>query len=113
MKGRIGDSAGRGTAGRGGGCRDGAEPEMRGRPAGGEAGIVDGEALRLSLRIDAENRGAFVTEDGRLIAVYPMARGFELDLAGQPGELTTLRCEILINAAEAAEAYQTASGSMA
>jgi hypothetical protein len=74
-----------------------------------EAGTVDGEALRLSLRIDAENRGAFVTEDSRLIAAYPMARGFELDLAGQPGELTTLRCEVLINAAEAAEAYQAAS----
>jgi len=73
------------------------------------AGIVDGDALRLNLRIDAENRGAFVTEDSRLIAAYPMARGFELDLAGQPGELTTLRCETLINATEASEAYQIAT----
>jgi hypothetical protein len=75
----------------------------------GQAGIVDGDALRLGLRIDAENRGAFVTEDSRLITAYPMGRGFELDLAGQPGELTTLRCEFLINAAEAPEAYHTAS----
>ena len=75
----------------------------------GQAGIVDGDALRLGLRIDAENRGAFVTEDSRLIAAYPMARGFELDLVGQPGELTTLRCDILINAAEEVESYQVAT----
>ena len=36
-----------------------------------------------------------MTEDSRLIAAYPMGRGFELDLAGLPGELTTLRCDIL------------------
>jgi FAD dependent oxidoreductase len=72
----------------------------------GDAGIVDGNTLRLNLRVDAENRGAFVTEDSRLIAAYPMTRGFELDLAGQPGELTTLRCDILINAAEEVESYQ-------
>jgi hypothetical protein len=75
----------------------------------GDAGIVDGNALRLNLRVDAENRGAFVTEDSRLIAAYPMTRGFELDLAGQPGELTTLRCNILINAAEEVESYQIAA----
>ena len=75
----------------------------------GDAGIVDGNALRLNLRVDAENRGAFVTEDSRLIAAYPMTRGFELDLAGQPGELTTLRCDILINAAEEVESYQIAA----
>jgi L-2-hydroxyglutarate oxidase LhgO len=74
-----------------------------------DAGIVDGDTLRLNLRIDAENRGAFVTEDSRLVAAYPMGRGFELDLAGLPGELTTLRCEILINAAEEVESYQIAS----
>jgi hypothetical protein len=50
-----------------------------------------------------------VTEDSRLIAAYPMTRGFELDLAGQPGELTTLRCDILINASEAVESYQIAT----
>ena len=75
----------------------------------GDAGIVDGNTLRLNLRVDAENRGAFVTEDSRLIAAYPMTRGFELDLAGQPGELTTLRCDILINAAEEVESYQIAA----
>jgi hypothetical protein len=75
----------------------------------GEAGIVDGDALRLNLRIDAEDRGAFVTEDSRLIAAYPMTRGFELDLAGQPGDLTTLRCDILINASEEVESYQIAT----
>ena len=74
-----------------------------------DAGIVDGDTLRLNLRIDAENRGAFVTEDSRLVAAYPMGRGFELDLAGLPGELTTLRCEILVNATEAVESYQIAS----
>jgi hypothetical protein len=74
-----------------------------------DAGIVDGDTLRLNFRIDAENRGAFVTEDSRLIAAYPMGRGFELDLAGLPGELTTLRCEILVNAAEEVESYQIAS----
>jgi len=74
-----------------------------------DAGIVDGETLRMNLRIDAENRGAFVTEDSRLVAAYPLTRGFELDLAGQPGELTTLRCDILINAAEEVEAYQVAT----
>ncbi|KJB97179.1 hypothetical protein N826_28210 [Skermanella aerolata KACC 11604] len=74
-----------------------------------DAGIVDGDALRLNLRIDAENRGAYVTEDSRLVAAYPMGRGFELDLAGHPGELTTLRCDILINAAEEVEAYQVAA----
>jgi L-2-hydroxyglutarate oxidase LhgO len=73
-----------------------------------DAGIVDGDTLRLNLRIDAENRGAFVTEDSRLVAAYPMGRGFELDLAGLPGELTTLRCEILVNAAEEVESYQIA-----
>jgi L-2-hydroxyglutarate oxidase LhgO len=75
----------------------------------GEAGIVDGDALRLNLRIDAENRGAFVTEESRLIAAYPMTRGFELDFACQPGELTTLRCDLLINASEEVEAYQIAA----
>jgi L-2-hydroxyglutarate oxidase LhgO len=75
----------------------------------GEAGIVDGDALRLNLRIDAEDRGAYVTEDSRLIAAYPMTRGFELDLAGQPGDLTTLRCDILINASEEVESYQIAT----
>ena len=89
--------------------RVGAGLEMRRCAAGRRAGIVDGDALRLNLRIDAENRGAFVTEDSRLIAAYPMARGFELDLAGQPGELTTLRCDILINAAEEVESYQIAT----
>lgn len=74
-----------------------------------DAGIVDGDTLRLNLRIDAEDRGAFVTEDSRLVAAYPTGRGFELDLAGLPGELTTLRCEILINAAEEVESYQIAS----
>ena len=78
------------------------------RCSAGEAGIVDGDTLRLNLRIDAENRGAFVTEDSRLIAAYPMTRGFELDFAGQPGDLTTLRCDILINASE--EVGHTRSG---
>jgi L-2-hydroxyglutarate oxidase LhgO len=89
----------------------GLEPGLKcaGALLAGEAGIVDGNALRLNLRVDAENRGAFVTEDSRLIAAYPMTRGFELDLAGQPGELTTLRCNILINAAEEVESYQIAA----
>jgi FAD dependent oxidoreductase len=87
------------------------EPGLKcaGALVAGEAGIVDGDALRLNFRIDAENRGAFVTEDSRLIAAYPMARGFELDLAGQPGELTTLRCDILINASDEVESYQIAT----
>ena len=89
----------------------GLEPGLKcaGALLAGEAGIVDGNALRLNLRVDAENRGAFVTEDSRLIAAYPMTRGFELDLTGQPGELTTLRCDILINAAEEVDAYQIAT----
>jgi len=74
-----------------------------------DAGIVDSTALRLALRIDAEDRGAFVTENTRLFAAYPLSRGFELDLASGPGELANLRCEVLINAAEDAEAIQTAS----
>ena len=88
----------------------GLEPGLKcaGALLAGEADILDGDALRLNLRIDAENRGAFVTEHGP-IAAYPMARGFELDLAGQPGELTTLRCDILINAAEEVEIYQIAT----
>src|SRR4051794_16223775 len=87
------------------------EPDLKcaGALLAGEAGIIDSDTLRLNLRIDAENRGAFVTEDSRLIAAYPMTRGFELDLAGQPGELTTLRCDILINAAEEVESYQIAA----
>jgi len=87
------------------------EPDLKcaGALLAREAGIVDGDTLRLNLRIDAENRGAFVTEDSRLIAAYPMTRGFELDLTGQPGELTTLRCDILINAAEEVESYQIAT----
>jgi glycine/D-amino acid oxidase-like deaminating enzyme len=74
-----------------------------------EAGIVDGEALRLALRIDAEDRGAFITEDTRLFAGYPLGRGFELDLVSGPGEMAAVRCDTLINAAEGVEALQMAA----
>jgi L-2-hydroxyglutarate oxidase LhgO len=74
-----------------------------------EAGIVDGEALRLALRIDAEDRGAFITEDTRLFAAYPLGRGFELDLVSAPGEMAVLRCDTLINASEGVEAIQMAA----
>ncbi|UEM18863.1 FAD-binding oxidoreductase [Skermanella mucosa] len=74
-----------------------------------DAGIVDGDALRLALRIEAENAGAFVTEDCRLVAAYPMRRGFEVDLGGMPGELETVRCDSLINATEDYEAVQIAA----
>ncbi len=48
-----------------------------------DAGIVDGDILRMNLRIDAENRGAFVTEDSRLVAAYPMGAGLRTG-SGRP-----------------------------
>jgi hypothetical protein len=74
-----------------------------------DAGVIDGDALRLALRIDAETAGAYVTEGCRLVAAYPMRRGFEIDLGGLPGDLETLRCDLLINAGEDVEAVQVAS----
>ena len=62
-------------------------------------GIVDSHALCLSYAAEAESRGAQIALRARVIEIEPIGNGFRVAAAGDDGEVSTVTCAALVNAA--------------
>ncbi|HBZ68677.1 MAG TPA: FAD-dependent oxidoreductase, partial [Deltaproteobacteria bacterium] len=63
------------------------------------SGIVDAHAFALSFAAEAEAHGATIALEAELVGVEPAGGGYKLGVRRRGGELETLRCDGVVNAA--------------